>query len=587
VRLRVPANTETGKEQPISRTFRSDTGRFAWKAAPVGTWRVTVIAKGYQRFELDELRITKGETAAEIVAPLLRGHRLTGRVFDQASDDPIAAARIIYRESHLSDIEGWRRRTVEATSKQDGSFVLDGVPAGSITVTAFADDYAYREREVMAGAETPRVDIGLSRGGLIAGQLTEADGTAIAGSVSLSRLDGHIGYGGETKASGEFSFDHLQPGRYQIVGRVGGSATKPLELTLAENERMDSLVLALARGRSVRGLVQGLQPEQLDRVYVGLRSEAKGAYFSSQLDHKGAFAMQGVPAGKAEISIHVWDPKETWNHQSTRAIEVPADADLTVNFDIPSGARLSGRVTQGGIPKTGKHVSARPVNPERRTYYSARIAEDGAYEMEGLLAGEYEVQADEDSTRRIRISGDTVLDIEIPTSQLAGRIVEEGASVPIVGSGVHLINVKPEAPRVRVYKETDHSGQFSMTGLQSGELLLSVYKPGYEMVRERVTYGTPISGMTIRLRPSPGVGISVIDAESGRGIREVFLSETIGDTDGIGLWVRLDENGAGSLPSALSGSTLRIAARGGYAPAVIQEWNAQPLELRLKKRGND
>jgi hypothetical protein len=583
VRLQVPFGKGTGKEKPISRNFRSNTGQFSWKAAPVGTWHVTLIARGYQHFQLDELRIAKGETTPEIVAPLLRGHRLTGRVFDEASDAPIKGAHVTYREAHLSRFE--IRRPYEAASREDGSFVLDGVPAGRIIVAAFARNYAYRELEIVSGEETPRVEIGLSSGGLIVGQLTEADGTPIAGSVSLQSLDGHNNNMSETNAGGEFTFRHLQPGRYLLQGRAGRSSTNPFEVVLAENERMDSLVLALASGRSVRGVVRGVQPEH---AFLGLRPRAKRGYFSSQLDARGAYAMHGVPAGKAVLTIHIWGSKETWSYQSDLNIDVPADTDLTVNFDVPSGTRLSGRVTQGGMPKAGSEVWARPVNSERGTWYSARSSDSGAYEIEGLGVGEYEVQADQDIARRIRISGDTELDLELPTSRLAGHIVEEGTLVPIVGSGVHLINMKSEAPRVRLYKETDHTGGFNMTGFQSGELLLSVYKPGYEMLRERVTYGTPISGMTIRLRPSAGVEISVVDAASGRGVREVFLSETIGQTEGIGLWVRLNENGSGSLPGALAGSTLKIRAPGGgYASVVIPDWNAQPLELRLKKREND
>lgn len=110
---------------------------------------------------------------------------------------------------------------------------------------------------------------------------------------------------------------------------------------------------------------------------------------------------------------------------------------------------------------------------------------------------------------------------------------------------------------------------------------VSIYKPGYEMVRERITYGSPITNMTTRLRQSSGVEVKAQATETGRPRRELFVIEMLGNgTRGIQLRVRLDENGVGSLPSALAGSTLNIHGSSA-TPAVIREWNAQPLDLKL------
>src|SRR5262245_8821395 len=73
-----------------ARTFRAADGRFEWPEAPAGAWIVTASARGYQRFEIDGLTISKGENTADIVMPLRRGSTLTGRVYDQVSRAGIA-----------------------------------------------------------------------------------------------------------------------------------------------------------------------------------------------------------------------------------------------------------------------------------------------------------------------------------------------------------------------------------------------------------------------------------------------------------------------------------------------------------------
>jgi hypothetical protein len=86
-----------------------------------------------------------------------------------------------------------------------------------------------------------------------------------------------------------------------------------------------------------------------------------------------------------------------------------------------------------------------------------------------------------------------------------------------------------------------------LTGLEPGEFILSAYEPGYEMYRERISYGSPISGMTIRLRQPKGVEIRVHERDGGSPVRSVHVVEMTGESAGSELELRLDENGIGML----------------------------------------
>ena len=91
------------------------------------------------------------------------------------------------------------------------------------------------------------------------------------------------------------------------------------------------------------------------------------------------------------------------------------------------------------------------------------------------------------------MAGDEVLNIDIPSVQLSARIVEDGGAVPIVGANVHVGGSAPETARVRVDKQTDDFGQFALTGIEPGEIVLIVYKPGYGIHREKTVYASPIT----------------------------------------------------------------------------------------------
>jgi len=195
--------------------------------------------------------------------------------------------------------------------------------------------------------------------------------------------------------------------------------------------------------------------------------------------------------------------------------------------------------------------------------------------------GEYFLQMESYASRNFRVSGDTVVDINVPMTQLSGRTVAEGAKAPVVGVDLYIWSMQPESSRVYRHERSDHSGEFNVAGMEPGDYMLSAYKPGYEMYRERISYDAAAGGITIRLREGKGVAIRLQEAGSARPIRNVQVSESIGGRPGTGLRLHLDESGVGYLPSALAGSTLTFRAR-AYAPAVVSDWNGQELELQLQ-----
>jgi hypothetical protein len=569
----VPEGHIVGDEPRAAKTFKSTDGRFAWRQAPVGRWNARVAAPRYQHFHVENVSIAAGQTTREVVMPLQRGHTLEGRVFDQVSGAGIGDASVSFRDAAAPRVNWDPLRERYEKTRTDGTFVLDGVPSGDMIVTARADNHAAREITVNVNDDTPPIAIGLATGGKVAGMVLSPEGTPAKGGVFLGGPG--ISFHKELDETGIFSFEHRPAGHYRLSAHTD-AGTASQEFALAENEIREGIVLKVGDGRSIRGVVRGLRPEQLKETVISVHSEAKRTNFSAQPDEHGTYAVRGLPAGRVQVTAYA-----TMSRHITKAIDVPADNDVVLDIVFPPGVRLSGLVTQDAKPAGERTIFVAPPDGKGEMSYQARTTPDGRYEIEGIQTGEYRVSVHEGISRLVTIAGDTVVNIDMPLVQLGGRVVEDGGTVPIVNAGVHVIGTELQTAIVRSYKESDDFGQFRLIGIEPGEILLTVYKPGYEMHREKISYSSPITDKTITLRKSAGVEVRLQFAPNGPHIERFFVSEKLPGTDyGIGLWVSVSSEGVAYLPGALAGSALTISGLGGKR-FVFEKWDGQSLELKL------
>lgn len=554
------------EDPPITRSFKSATGRFVWKDLDPGDWRAAVAAPGYQVFNVDDLQITAGKATREFVMPLFRGFAVRGRVYELSTGAGIVEAGIGFRRGGP---QGHRRSGAYAKSSDDGSFILDGVPGGDIILTVGARDHAYRELAIVVDEKTPPQEIALSAGGTIAGMVTTTAGVPVKGSVWL---DGPgPTYSGGTNDAGQFSYSHMPPGRYGVTADTSAGSGRQ-EFVLQQDEIKDGITLIVGAGRSVRGTIRGLRLEQLQDAQIMLRTESGDAFARTKPDERGAYVVKGVPPGPATLMVYAPD------RHLDKSVVVPTDQDLTLDVAFPPGARLSGRVTQGGKPVPNKMIWMRAEREKSGTLYNTASSAEGDYEIEGVPPGEYFLRAHEDIGRRITIAGDTVLNIDIPKAQLSAHVLEEGSTVPIVGANVHVRGTAAETNRVRGDTQTNDFGQFVLTGIEPGEIMLLVYQPGYELHREKIPYSSPIADKTISLRKSAGVEVRV-QAGSRRFPRGFTLTQTFPGNDYVvDLWMPLDREGVCHVPSALAGTTFQIGRFSGE-PIVIEDWDGQSFEL--------
>jgi hypothetical protein len=594
VQLQRARSALAGEEAPDARTFRSRDGRFEWPQLPTGEWTVSASAAGYQRFALTDVQLEGGPTP-EVVLALRRALRIRGRVYDEASGAPIGNARVMIEtrmpelvpsttidSSRMSGVVPGTAsaRVVPSTaSANDGTFLLEDLPPGRATLNVWAEHYIDRNLDVMVGEDAPSLQIGLVAGGSVTGRLVASDGAmSVSGTTWLHNLQDGSGQGMSTGPGGAFEFHGLAPGRYQLEGRAeSGMATR--EIVLEQSQRMDGVVLALAPAYNIRGMVTGLRPDELGQVRITMSRDVGPGNGNDDVgvDDRGAFVVPGVMPGRVHLSAY------TQQRHVFKTIQMPADSDARVTLDFPRGVRLSGRITRGGEPLSNARVrpvpeaNAQPAVLIKGTYTSL----EGTYVMEDLPPGRYALQVGRVRSALLRISGDTVFDFDVPPGQLSGRVLSAQGQLPIAGAEVYTWPAEPVAGQRPLPNLTDQEGKFTLDGLEPGEYMLSVYTPGHEMLRKRISFDAQSKELTLELREEGGVEFTARKAGSDSPINFIIAIEVIGDGRGSLLSMELDENGKGFLPRALAGSTLKFLAD-ECEPAVIETWKGKKLDLLLE-----
>jgi hypothetical protein len=516
-----------------------------------------------------EVVLPERGAAPEVAPPSPRATVLRGRVYDEDSGAPISGAQVSFQAEEGDD-------RADTWSADDGSFVFENVAPGRVLVFVSAQDYGRRHLQVVVRDNTEPIEINLSIAGSISGRVVAADGTTpVAARTRLRDLARHSGSSSSTTPAGEFDWQQLNPGRYEVSAHTAeGMATR--EIVLAKGQRVSGIVLALTAEHSIRGGITGLRPEQLSEVSVGLFPEGGGMRGpTGRVDGSGAYVIQGVPPGRFLVVA------EASGRHMARTVDMPADGDLTVNLDFPRGVLLSGRITRGGEPMSGVSIVPTPPPGVRRSvnFNETTTAADGTYVVEDVPPGDYVLMISSLANPGLTVSGDTVFDYDVPEGKLSGRLVGQDAE-PIEGAVVNIWPAEAVDAHRPMPSGSDALGRFTLVGVDPGEYLLTVYKPGYEMVRKHISLGTNSADLELVLREERGVEVTAREAVSGTPVRAI---EVIDNGRGS-LTLYLDKDGVGYLPSALAGSTLRFMTR-CCEPTVIEAWNGGRLELQLKRAG--
>ncbi len=441
---------------------------------------------------------------------LLPGGTVRGVVRDDQGRG-IEGARVEARMD-VNLLYGQRGREVRrGETDADGSFTLRAVAAGRAVLQADADDHleASREVTVAEGGRLEDVELVLSQGATVAGDVRWPDGTPVAaaqvelgfdmtrlgGMEALNMFRGASGHA-ETDAEGRFSIGGLGRGPFRVRARAWPPGTNEEQREAESVPRWEARVdgvapdtrdlsLTLAEPLGVRGRVVDASGEPVPAfdVYAfevtggmipGIGADSENDAFEAE---DGRFFLGGLRAGKWNVSAVA----EGFAVPAAVEVEVPQPEGAELELRVERGAAVSGVVLDaGGRPVAGArvalHFTLASLRDMTRTFVErpeSITGADGAFRLENLTPGgnalvaEAEGHAASEPVAIDLLPGDEVEDAVLTLrvgARLTGEVYrKDGAPDP----GVQVLAQIPGDIRPRGAR-TDADGEFELEHLVPG-----------------------------------------------------------------------------------------------------------------------
>ena len=362
---------------------------------------------------------------------------------------------------------GFVVRPRNLTTDAQGAFEFTGLPAGRYRLTATAGQYSAAYLGIAYGAKRPNAPgsqdpgqqieltngqtfdkavIGLPRGGVITGRVTDENGEALA-RVQVYTVffqpgnprGQRGGNSGQTDDLGQFRLYGLTPGEYVVVAEARGPTfVQPNAPPETEEDKIGFLTtyypgtadegaaqrvraraggetpgieIRMASGRLFRisGTITDSQGRVSNRTSGSLlrRQGTSTSNFGFSTDDQGRFQMRNIPPGNYRLTvrtrpIQVPDGVSTQNEPGEMAnmpLMVSSDLENVAVVTAP-GATITGQIVfeQGPPPQLPQQmrVNASVVDPENNMGMpgpqSALVGPDLTFTMKGMM-GEFVLRA--------------------------------------------------------------------------------------------------------------------------------------------------------------------------------------------------
>lgn len=194
-----------------------------------------------------------------------------------------------------------------------------------------------------------------------------------------------------TDEKGDFRFDRLEGGEYEIVAQIpswrrrdGGAAyapSEPARLRVDSNRTERDVVLRLLPSLAISGRVVGPDgPIEGARVVAIREGAGAEGVESARSDAEGKYSVRGLAVGKYRLSANA----EGWAEGKKGDVDVQRGREPEgVEIALTKGVLVSARVTKGGAPVSGARVQLLAPSGE-----AARGGDDAGRAIEGFFRGE-------------------------------------------------------------------------------------------------------------------------------------------------------------------------------------------------------
>jgi len=490
--------------------------------------------------------VAPGEGQVELEGTL--GARLLGRVELPAGvEDPAAALEALTLALQpdgenftlgASDLPLRRRAEVDA----EGRFELRAVQTGYAQELEVDSEHC-ADAQVKVGAlapgQTEELRVALALGASLAGVVRTVGGQPVAGAEVRAAETGFWGFPGEElakttcDAAGAFTLRHVRAGKILLLAEGEGYLEiKPLELELREGEERGGLVLTLEEGAALAGHARfpdgapaagaaiEVDFDPAAMVGMGAMNAARGADGKATAAADGSFRVSGLGKGPFRVTASLdRDAGPDTDEWRARVAGVAAGTS-DVLLELRAPVALVGRVlARSGAPVSKFRVRAQlpsavffELGEKRdRTFED----ENGAFRLEGLDPGTWEVRASADGfgpSLPLQVSvpqaGEPLVITLAPAASVGGTVLDpQGAPVagakvaPHVDTAQRLQRLRGDPDQAEAVSQED--GTFLLSGLAEGRMALEARARGFagsEPLEVELRAGETSTGLVLRLR---------------------------------------------------------------------------------------
>jgi hypothetical protein len=554
-------------------TRSDEEGRFVFEHAPEGELHLEALSPAHARSAERRLDVPLRAGAAELVLFLRPGGRVSGRVVDPERR-PLGDARVdLFAQSSGAgdsiDV-GTRTRPDFVHSASDGSFDLEGVPAGkSYRASAVKPAWPRTRSDLFAvepGGHARDIELQLSPQAVLALTLLDPEGEPAPTKLGIRlcpegslRSGDSCEYGGlhvrdeqiHVGDGGRHTVDNLGAGiRDVLIDPQGFVAVEREAVVLHAGETTDLGTIRLDRGRTLAGRVvdaDGLGIAEAE-VKASFDTARGNRWIEGRTDAEGRYELAGLGTGPlTEIVV------AAKGYVRVERSGVPVE-EARVDFTLERAGGVRGRAVRragGALPAFRVFVNAEAAEdlgfgrrPSRSG--SERFTDpEGRFEVGDLAPGTYTVEVQPDGLARalrsrVKVTGGETVDlgrIEVDEGRtLRVRVVAGEDDKPVAGARVDVANsydsdtfpmLIDRYEHGHSKPETDADGRFEAGGLVPGPVTVQVAHPDYAPQEQRVEIpeGTAPSETVVRLSQGGVVAGTVRDG-AGQPVAEagVFLS---------------------------------------------------------------
>jgi len=361
-----------------------ENGSFVIENVAPGRVTVAVAAPGFLPARRKGVEIAEGKDVGDLEVVVRKGAVVEGRVLTSGGS-PVAGAQVrVLPSREPGDPLLAALGLAEATSGEDGSYRLEGVPEGRRSLCAEPADRPRAVHELAVQPGTNHLDFQLADGREVSGRILDTAGGPVPG-AAVSLVSSAGVWPAEAGADGGFLISGVPDGTYRLEAeKAGWASARSAEEVRVAGGPVTGLELRLDRGAAIVGRITGLGFEDLSRVQVVASGAAGGQV--GNVDYQGSYRIEALAPGD-------WIVEAQLSGTGRRAVGKvrlePGQTQGALDLEFGGGLTLTGVVLQGDRPVAGAAVTVQ--GPNGGPPHGGMSGPDGRFRVEGVEPGSVEV----------------------------------------------------------------------------------------------------------------------------------------------------------------------------------------------------